>query len=74
MSVAQTGFTPDRLFDGLSEREFDGFNSFQRAFLAVFNRHFRDFPSGYTYVDAIEWGIRHNRVRREADGRIVLSG
>jgi hypothetical protein len=68
--MATTVFTPDRIFADLPQRTFDDYDSFERAFVAGFNVHRFDFPAGYGWRDALNWGLRRDLVRRQ--GRQVI--
>lgn len=64
-------FTPRELFAELPRRSFDDYSSFERILVERFNDHVFDFPPGYGWRDALDWGVRHHVVRRE-DNKILV--
>jgi len=68
--MATTAFTPDRLFADLPARTFDDYDAFERAFVERFNAHRFDFPVGYGWRDALDWGLHRDLVWRQ--GRQVI--
>lgn len=68
---SSTVLTPMQLFDQLSERRFPSYAVFERAFVALFNSHTFEFPTGYGWRDALRWGVDHDVVMREGDAIIV---
>jgi hypothetical protein len=68
--MTTVAFTPARLFADLPKHRFSDYESFERAFVAAFNAHRWEFPSGYSWRDALDWGVRRDVVRRQ--GREVV--
>ena len=66
-----TVFTPRDLFAELPDRSFQNYPTFERILVERFNSHVFDFPPGYGWRDALNWGVRHHVVRREGE-RIVI--
>jgi hypothetical protein len=69
--VSTSVFTPRELFAELPQRSFDDYQSFERLFVKRFNEHVFDFPPGYSWREALDWGTRHHVVRRDGE-RIVI--
>jgi hypothetical protein len=64
-------FTPRELFAELPQRSFEDYQSFEQLLVERFNEHVFDFPPGYSWREALDWGMRHHLVRRDGD-RIVV--
>ncbi len=64
-------FTPHELFAGFPEHSFDSYAKFEQTLVDQFNQHMFDFPPGYRWRDALEWGVRREVVRREGQQIIV---
>jgi hypothetical protein len=64
-------FTPDRLFAALPERTYPSYDAFERAFVAGFNAHRFDFPAGYRWRDALDWGLRRDLVHRQGQEVVI---
>jgi hypothetical protein len=62
-------FTLDRLFAELPH-SFDDYPTFEQAFLERFNAHRFDFPIGYGWREALNWGLRHDVVK--LDGKRIV--
>lgn len=62
---------PDRLLAELPAFEFQDYATFEAAFVAKFNSHLFDLPSGYRWRDALTSVVRRGLVRREG-GKIVV--
>lgn len=68
--MTAAAFTPARLFDELPDR-FEDYGSFEHAFVERFNTHRFDFPTGYSWRDALGWGLRRRIVRREGNQVVI---
>jgi hypothetical protein len=66
-----TGIGVEGLFRSLDGRVFADNISFQEAVREAFNAHIWDFPSHYTYLDAISWAKQHDWLQRSAAGIAV---
>ncbi|MGA2163693.1 MAG: hypothetical protein ABSH36_04415 [Solirubrobacteraceae bacterium] len=69
--MTTAALTPARLFADLPRSSFDDYDSFENAFVTAFNAHRWELPSGYSWRDALDWGLRRNIVRRQ-DSKIVV--
>jgi hypothetical protein len=63
--------TPAQLFAELPARRYPSYREFENALVALFNAHALEFPTGYGWRDALQWGLRQGLVAREGD-RIVV--
>lgn len=71
MKQATSVRTPAELFAGLPSHRFSSYGQFEGAFVALFNAHALDFPTGYGWRDALRWGVRNGLVDREGDAIVV---
>lgn len=70
--MTTTVFTPAELFADLPQRTFDDYGEFEKAFVARFNAHRFDLPIGYSWRDALNWGLRRDVVRRDGNRIVIL--
>lgn len=68
--MSTAAFTPRELFAEFPTHRFDSYNAFEKTLVERFNSHVFDFPPGYRWRDALEWGVRSEIVRRE--GRQIV--
>jgi hypothetical protein len=64
-------FTLRELFAELPDTSFADYRAFERVLIDRFNDHVLDFPPGYRWSDALDWGVRNNIVRRKGDQIVV---
>ena len=55
--IEEDRFTVEQLFAALDGCDYDSYRLFEQDVIDVFNEHLCDFPAGYNYRDAMDWGL-----------------
>ncbi len=64
-------YTTEDLFRELDGERYPSYRAFEEQVIALFNEHLWDFPSHYSYRDAITWADRHEWLRPSENGFAV---
>jgi len=56
-----------KVLSGLEDQTFHDYRALRDAVLAKFNKHIREYPPGYTYLDTLERGFENNWIVKHPD-------
>lgn len=69
--MAKVAYTPAEFLAGLPS-EFADYREFEAEFIQSFNARRLDFPTGYGWRDALDWGLSRNYIRRGDRGIVIV--